>query len=127
MGFEPTHAEQIELHFNAFTSRPACKPRGQALVSCLEPKKKNKVALLQIELFFAQNKKKRIKSSQCLIKTDLTSVSIKCNDEVSALTELMQIVLYTKSLAKISRFSKQPTRALKLSKKQKKIRENFSL
>ena len=53
MGFEPTQAEQIK-HFNASTSRPACKPRGQSLVNCIEPKK-SKVALLKIELFFAQN------------------------------------------------------------------------
>ena len=39
----------------------------------------------------------------------------------------MQIGLYTKSLAKISRFSKQPNRALKLSNEAKKKLEKIFL
>ena len=37
MGFQPTHAEHIEYHFNALNSRAASKIRGQSMVKWIEP------------------------------------------------------------------------------------------
>ena len=36
MGFQPTHAEHIEYHFNALNSRAASKIRGQSMVKWIE-------------------------------------------------------------------------------------------
>ena len=113
MSFEPTHAEHIDYHFTAFNSLPACNTWSQSLVKWIEPIK--------------------IKANQAIArsKTDLMSVYINCNDEVSTLVleqDWWKSFYRPNRFAKNSNFSKQPVRALNLSTDAKqKIQKNTTL